>query len=111
MHPILRLLGAGENTYEYARQYAFCVIVLGGIPTVLSNVLSNLIRSIGRSREASVGIILGGLLNIALDPLFMFVLLPDGYEVLGAGIATCLCNCVALLLLRGGAAADGPQIR
>ena len=27
----------------------------------------------------------------------MFVLLPDGYEVLGAGIATCLCNCVALL--------------
>ena len=97
MHPILELLGAGENTYEYARQYAFCVIVLGGIPTVLSNVLSNLIRSIGRSREASIGIVLGGLLNIALDPLFMFVLLPEGSEVLGAGIATCLSNCVALL--------------
>ena len=97
MHPILGLLGAGENTYEYARQYAFCVIVLGGIPTVLSNVLSNLIRSIGRSREASVGIILGGLLNIALDPLFMFVLLPDGYEVLGAGIATCLSNVLSVV--------------
>ena len=37
MHPILSLLGAGENTYEYARQYAMCVIVFGGIPTVLSN--------------------------------------------------------------------------
>ena len=97
MHPILGLLGAGENTYEYARQYAMCVIVFGGIPTVLSNVLANLIRSIGLSKEASVGIILGGLLNIALDPLFMFVLLPDGYEVLGAGIATCLSNCVAFL--------------
>ena len=97
MHPILGLLGAGENTYEYARQYAMCVIVFGGIPTVLSNVLSNLIRSIGLSKEASVGIILGGLLNIALDPLFMFVLLPDGYEVLGAGIATCLSNCMAFL--------------
>ena len=97
MHPILRLLGAGENTYAYARQYAMCVIVFGGVPTVLSNVLSNLIRSIGLSREASAGIILGGLLNIALDPLFMFVLLPDGMEVLGAGIATCLSNCVALL--------------
>ncbi len=97
MHPILGLLGAGENTYEYARQYAFCVIVLGGIPTVLSNVLSNLIRSIGLSKEASAGIILGGLLNIALDPLFMFVLLPEGSEVLGAGIATCISNCVALL--------------
>lgn len=97
MDPLLGLLGAGVNTYPYARQYAFCVIVLGGIPTVLSNVLANLIRSIGRSREASAGIILGGLLNIALDPLFMFVLLPPGHAVLGAGIATCVSNCVALL--------------
>ena len=97
MEPILLLLGAGDNTYAYAKQYASCVIVIGGVPTVLSNVLSNLIRSIGRSREASAGIILGGLLNIALDPLFMFVIMPEGKEVLGAGIATCLSNCVALL--------------
>ena len=101
MEPILNLLGAGENTFRYARQYALCVIVLGGIPTVLSNVLSNLIRSVGRSREAGAGIILGGLLNIGLDPLFMFVLLPDGYEVLGAGIATCLSNCIACLYFLG----------
>lgn len=97
MEPVLNLLGAGENTYTFAKQYALCVIVVGGVPTVLSNLLSNLIRSIGRSRQASTGIILGGLLNIALDPLFMFVLLPDGYEVLGAGIATCLSNCIALI--------------
>lgn len=97
MEPILGLLGAGENTYQFARQYALCVIVVGGVPTVLSNVLSNLIRSIGRSREAGMGIILGGVLNIALDPLFMFVLMPDGLEVLGAGVATCLSNCVACL--------------
>ena len=95
MRPVLEFLGAGENTYRYASQYALCVIVLGGIPTVLSNVLSNLIRSIGRSRQAGNGIALGGILNIVLDPLFMFVLLPDGYEVLGAGIATCLSNCIA----------------
>lgn len=97
MQPILELLGASGNTYEYAKQYALFVIVLGGVPTVLSNVLSNLIRSIGLSKEASAGIILGGLLNIALDPLFMFVLMPKGYEVIGAGIATCLSNCIALL--------------
>lgn len=101
MEPVLSLLGAGENTYAYARQYALCVIVTGGIPTVLSNVLANLIRSIGRSKEASAGIILGGLLNIALDPLFMFVILPDGREVLGAGLATCLSNCVAFLFFVG----------
>ena len=40
---------------------------------------------------------MGGLLNIALDPLFMFVLLPDGREVLGAGLATCISNCIAFL--------------
>ena len=97
MEPILNLLGAGENTFRFARQYALCVIVAGGIPTVLSNVLANLIRSVGRSKEAGAGIVLGGVLNIILDPLFMFVLMPDGYEVLGAGVATCLSNCVACL--------------
>ena len=95
MEPVLELLGAGENTFRYAKQYASCVIVLGAIPTVLSNVTANLLRSTGCSREAGFGITMGGILNIALDPLFMFVLLPDGMEVLGAGIATCLSNCIA----------------
>lgn len=95
MRPLLEILGAGENTFTYARQYAFCVIVIGSIPTVLSNVMSNLIRSTGQSKEAGFGITMGGVLNIVLDPLFMFVLLPNGYEVLGVGIATCLSNCIA----------------
>ena len=101
LDPVLNLLGAGENTYVYARQYALCVIVIGGIPTVLSNVLANLVRSVGRSKEAGMGIILGGLLNIALDPLFMFVIMPKGQEVLGAGIATALSNCIACLFFFG----------
>ena len=95
MEPLLGLLGASENTFNFARQYAMCVIVLGGIPTVLSNVMSNLIRSVGASREAALGITMGGLINIALDPLFMFVLLPRGSEVLGVGIATLTSNCIA----------------
>lgn len=97
MNPALHLLGAGENTYLYAMQYAMMVIVVGGIPTVLSNVLSNLLRSIGVSKEAGFGITMGGLINIALDPLFMFVLLPEGNEILGAGIATCLSNCISCI--------------
>lgn len=97
MNPILDLLGASENTYIYAKQYAFCVIVLGAIPTVLSNVMSNLLRSIGVSKEAGFGITLGGLLNIALDPLFMFIILPEGNEILGVGIATFLSNCVSCI--------------
>ncbi|MCH5352424.1 MAG: MATE family efflux transporter [Acutalibacter sp.] len=95
MQPLLGLLGASENTFEYARQYSFCVIVLGGIPTVLSNVLANLLRSAGESKKAGFGITMGGMINIVLDPLFMFVLLPKGQEVLGVGIATLLSNCIA----------------
>ncbi len=95
MDPLLRLLGAGTNTWRYAKGYAFCVIVLGALPTVFSNVAANLVRSSGLSKQAGLGIMLGGALNIVLDPLFMFVLLPRGSEVLGVGIATFLSNCAA----------------
>lgn len=95
MNPILRLLGASGNTLTYAAQYSFCVIVLGGIPTVLSNVMANLLRSVGESGKAGFGIAMGGVLNILLDPLFMFVLFPRGYEVLGVGVATLISNCCA----------------
>lgn len=95
MRPILLVLGAGENTFGHARIYILTVLVAGGIPTVLSNVLSNLLRSLGLSREAGMGVALGGVLNIFLDPLFMFVLLPRGNEVLGVGVATLLSNLIS----------------
>lgn len=97
MKPILNLLGASSNTFLYAKQYAFCVIVLGGVPTVLSNVMSNLLRSVGISKEAGIGITMGGLINIALDPLFMFVIMPKGDEILGVGIATLISNCLSCI--------------
>lgn len=95
MRPLMKLLGADADTFSYARNYAFCVIVCGGIPTVLSNTLSAFLRSVGESKKAGFGITMGGIINIILDPLFMFVLLPDGMEIIGAGVATCLSNCIA----------------
>lgn len=97
MEPLLHFLGAGEHTYVYAKQYVTCVIVFGAVPTVLANVLSNMLRSTGRSAEAGFGVALGGLLNIALDPLFMFVILPKGSEILGVGIATFLSNVISCI--------------
>ena len=95
MGPILRLLGASENTFAHARSYSLAVLVAGALPTILSHILSNLIRSLGHSREAGVGVALGGALNLVLDPLFMFVLLPPGKEVLGVGLATLCSNLAA----------------
>ena len=97
MRPVLTMLGSGPNTYSYARTYVLCVLVAGGIPTVLSSVLSNLLRSLSLSREAGIGVALGGVLNIFLDPLFMFVLFPPGNEVLGVGVATFLSNVISCL--------------
>lgn len=97
MKPLLLLLGAGAETFDFARQYALCVIVCGGIPTIMTNVFSNLVRSIGESKKAGFGVTMGGVINIFLDPLFMFVLLPEGSEIVGAGIATCLSNCISCI--------------
>ena len=97
MTPILRLLGASNDTLIFAGQYTFCVIVLGAVPTILGMTLSNFLRSTGRAKQAGFGVSMGGIINIFLDPLFMFVLLPKGYEVLGAGIATMLSNVIICL--------------
>ena len=96
MDPLLRMLGASEVTLVYGKQYVFATTVLGSVPTVLSMSMPQLLRNAGYSREAGIGVGLGSLLNVLLDPLFMFVLLPSGKEVLGAGIATMLSNCCSL---------------
>ena len=95
MNPLLRLLGASDDTIGYARQYLLFVVVLGGLPTVMSSTMSAMLRNVGYSKEAGFGLSLGGVLNVILDPIFMFLILPDGYEVMGAAIATMLSNFVA----------------
>ncbi len=94
MTPLLIFLGASENVLEYSRQYMLFVVVLGGVPVIFSNTVSSMLRSIGLSSKASFGLSMGGVLNIALDPLFMFVLLPDGRQVMGAAMATMFSNLV-----------------
>ena len=97
MNPLLRLLGASDQTIGYAREYLLFVVVIGGLPTMLGRTMSSMLRNIGYSREAGFGLTLGGVLNVVLDPLFMFVIMPDGYQVMGAAIATMLSNVVSLV--------------
>lgn len=96
MGPLLNLLGASKYTIGYATSYTFWVVVIGGIPAMLSLTMSHLLRSEGYASQASFGLGMGGILNIALDPLFMFVILPAGQEVTGAAIATMFSNVAAL---------------
>ena len=97
MEPLLRLLGASDNTLGYASSYTLWVIVVGGVPSTLSVTMAHLLRSEGYARQASVGLGMGGVLNMLLDPLFMFVIMPAGQEVTGAAIATMISNVCALI--------------
>jgi len=97
MEPLLFTLGASENTIGYAKQYLFFVVVLGGVPAVLSNTMSAMVRNTGYSKEAGFGLSMGGILNVILDPIFMFVIMPDGYQVAGAALATMLSNTASLI--------------
>lgn len=94
--PFLMLIGGDDVSIDYAVSYTWATMVIGGIPTVLSATFAHLIRSTGQSKAASFGITLGAILNMVLDPLFMFVLLPKGNEVFGAAIATAISNTVAM---------------
>ena len=99
LRPLLHFLGASTDTIEYAIEYTFIVLVLGSLPTLLSSVLAHLIRNAGYSDKASIGLSGGGLLNIILDPLLMFVIMPQGFEVVGAALATLISNIVSCVYL------------
>lgn len=89
---ILPLIGANEGTYDYCTQYLFWTVTVGAVPTVLSATLAHLVRAEGYSKQASIGMTMGGILNIILDPIFIFIFKLD---VAGAAIATMLSNLIA----------------
>lgn len=90
---ILPLLGADANTLTFCSDYIFWTIGVGAAPTVLNACLAHLIRSEGYSKEASFGVALGGILNMILDPIFIFIF---HLEITGAAIATMLSNLIAM---------------
>ncbi|MGN0363762.1 MAG: MATE family efflux transporter [Bilifractor sp.] len=94
---LIPIIGGDSNSYPYAYSYIFWTMVVGAVPTVGNVLCGHLVRSIGAAKEAGFGMSLGGVLNIALDPLFMFVILPSGMEVTGAAIATMLSNTASLI--------------
>lgn len=89
--------GSNPAVHAHARSYFTVTVGWGGCFAAMSTFFSHLVRSEGRSIHASLGVAIGGVLNIVLDPLFMFVLLPDGHAVLGAALATAVSNVVSVL--------------
>lgn len=82
--PILSLFGAGPEMLGHARQYV-TIILLGNIFQGLGFGLNNIIRAEGHARAAMTTMILGAVMNIILDPIFIFVFKMG---VAGAALAT-----------------------
>lgn len=97
MTPILAVIGAvTAETFRATRDYLTWTVLLGGIPTVSALMLGHLIRAEGNTKQASIGMALGGFLNIGLDYIFVPIL---GLGAKGAAIATFLSNIAAFLYL------------
>lgn len=86
--PILYLLGADTETFAYASQY-FTVIVLGAPFIIVSYTPANLLRTEGFATASMTGTIIGAIVNMILDPLFISVL---KLGAAGAAIATVIGN-------------------
>jgi putative MATE family efflux protein len=93
--PLARLLGATETILPYARSYLRFIFL--GMPFMTSSlVLNNLLRFQGSAFIGMIGMAGGAVLNIILDPIFIFGL---GMGVTGASLATMISQTVSCVLL------------
>lgn len=102
MDPMLSLVGASPETWDYARSYLSIVILCGPF-VLIGNCFSNILRAEGQVTKAMMGMLMGNLLNIVLDPI---MILGFGWNIAGAAIATVIGNILGavyyiLYFLRG----------
>ncbi len=88
-------LGATESILPYAKEYARYILYVAPVMTA-SFVLNNLLRAEGKTKLSMIGILGGSILNIALDPLFIFAF---GFGIQGAAAATAVSQCVGFVIL------------
>lgn len=95
LSPLVESLGATETSLPYAKRYA--AYILFGAPLMMcSFVLNNILRAEGKAAFAMIGLTIGGVLNIILDPLLISV---ANLGISGAAIATLISQLVSFLLL------------
>ena len=91
LHPILKLLGATDSILPYAATYAGIYIV-SCIFNVFNVTMNNIVTSEGAAKTIMWALLTGAALNIALDPLFIYVF---DLGVAGAAIATAISQVVS----------------
>ena len=95
LNPLTMMLGSTDTIFPYARDY-IQVILIGAPWMAASLVLNNLLRFQGNAFNGMIGLTIGGLLNIALDPILIF---SCGMGIAGAAWATIISQLVSFLIL------------
>ena len=91
LHPILKLLGATDSILPFAATYAGIYIV-SCIFNVFNVTMNNIVTSEGAAKTTMCALLTGAVLNIALDPLFIYLF---DLGVAGAAIATAISQVVS----------------
>ena len=94
LDPILYAFGASDATIAYAHEYME-IILWGNILTHIYYGLNSMLRSVGHPRISMYATILAVSLNVALDPIFIFVL---DMGVRGAALATIISQLVSVIV-------------
>ncbi len=95
MPKLMLLFGATDTILPYAIDYGKYIIY--GAPVMIGAfVMNNILRSQGKAKYAMAGIASGGILNIVLDPIFIFTL---NLGTAGAAIATLISQCISFTIL------------
>ena len=102
LEPMLKLLGCSETMMPHAIPYAKFVLIAAPI-SCSTFVLNNTLRSQGRSMQATIGMSIGGILNVILDPIFIFGLnMSTGGAALATAISQSVNFCVLLCFFLAG---------
>lgn len=95
LEPLMRLLGSTDTILPYAKDYGMWILIAAPAMTT-SCVLNNILRYEGKATLAMIGLTTGGILNMALDPLFIFTFRMG---ISGAGLATALSQFISFAIL------------
>lgn len=90
---LLIMMGAKE-VLAYATSYAV-IVIIGAFVMIFNGILSSQLRAEGAIRKSTLVMVVGGLINIILDPIFIYTLNMD---IAGAAYATVLSSLIADLL-------------
>lgn len=95
LEPFMKFIGSTDTILPYSKIYGKYILIAA--PAMASScVLNNILRYEGMAKLAMIGLTTGGILNMLLDPVFIFVL---DLGIAGAGLATAISQYISLSIL------------